>query len=104
MLHLDAVVKHEDLSPKTIVNYLIMVYSMEEYDFSTVHLCKETYSKGNYGTASKQLFYDKAGFVVDSLEIGNKKYFNLRCVLLSGGIQIPGYNQFATLVPYLFSW
>ena len=46
--HLDSVAKNEDISPKTIASYLLLLCSNEEYDFSSAKVSKEILEKGNF--------------------------------------------------------
>ena len=72
-----------------------MLCSQAEYDFDNVKFCKEIIAKGSFGPVCNKLTFDKAAFLMDSLEIGKKKYIDLRRLLLSD-VLIPGYNRLAT--------
>ena len=93
--HLDSVAENEDVSPKTIASYLLLLCSNEEYDFSTAKVSKEIIEKGNFSPLCSQLTADKAAFLLDSLEIGKRKYLELRRTLLSENFTLPGYNKVA---------
>ena len=72
-----------------------MLCSQAEYDFDSAKFCKEIIAKGSFGPVCNKLTCDKAAFLMDSLEIGKKKYIDLRRLLLSD-VQLPGYNRLAT--------
>ncbi|KAI6660554.1 hypothetical protein LOD99_14138 [Oopsacas minuta] len=73
----------------------MMLYSQTEYDFTTTKFCKEIIAMESFGPVCNKLTSDKAAFLMDSLEIGKKKYIDLRRLLLSD-VQLPGYNRLAT--------
>ena len=73
----------------------MMLCSQAEYDFTNAKFCKEIIAKGSFGLVCNNLTCDTAAFLMDSLEIGKKKYINLRSLLLSD-VQLPGYNRIAT--------
>ncbi|KAI6647528.1 hypothetical protein LOD99_8794 [Oopsacas minuta] len=73
----------------------MMLCSQTEYDFTTTKFCKEIIAKGSFGPVCNKLTCDQSAFLMDSLEIGKKKYIDLRCLLLSD-VQLPGYNRLAT--------
>ncbi|KAI6650503.1 hypothetical protein LOD99_7554 [Oopsacas minuta] len=85
----------ENVSSKELSCYLMMLCSQTEYDFTTTKFCKEIIAKGSFGPVCNKLTCDKAAFLMDSLEIGKKKYIDLRRLLLSD-VQLPGYNRLAT--------
>ena len=92
--HLDTVAEQENVSSKELSCYLMMLCSQTEYDFDSASFCKEIITKGSFGPVCNKLTCDKA-FLMDSLEIGKKKYIDLRRLLLSD-VQLPGYNRLAT--------
>ncbi|KAI6651416.1 hypothetical protein LOD99_5223 [Oopsacas minuta] len=95
LTHLEKVAVQENVSSKELSCYLMMLCSQTEYDFTTTKFCKEITAKGSFGPVCNKLTCDKAAFLMDSLEIGNKKYIDLRRLLLSD-VQLPGYNRLAT--------
>ena len=75
----------------------MMLCSQGEYDFDSAKFCKEIIAKGSFGPVCNELTCDKAAFLMDLLEIGKKKYIDLRRLLLSDAdVQLPGYNRLAT--------
>ena len=50
-------------------------------------------SKGNYSPICSTLSYDKAAYLMDTLEIDKLKYIELRRTLLSKGFKLPAYNS-----------
>ncbi|KAI6661186.1 Dna-mediated transposase [Oopsacas minuta] len=95
LTHLEKVAVQENVSSKELSCYLMMLCSQTEYDFTTTKFCKEIIAKGSFGPVCNKLTCDKAAFLMDSLEIGKKKYIDLRRFLLSD-VQLPGYNRLAT--------
>ncbi|KAI6659636.1 hypothetical protein LOD99_14559 [Oopsacas minuta] len=95
LTHLEKVAVQENVSSKELSCYLMMLCSQTEYDFTTTKFCKEIIAKGSFGPVCNKLTCDKAAFLMDSLEIGKKKYIDLRRLLLSD-VQLPGYNRLAT--------
>ena len=95
MSHLYSVAENEDVPPKTIASYLLLLCSNDEHDFSSAKVSREIIEKGNYSPLCSQLSIDKAAFLLDSLEIGKRKYIELRRTLLSENLKIPGYNKVA---------
>ncbi|KAI6661839.1 hypothetical protein LOD99_9791 [Oopsacas minuta] len=83
LTHLEKVVVQENVSSQELSCYLMMLCSQTEYDFTTTKFCKEIIAKGSFGQICNKLTCDKAAFLMDSLEIGKKKYIDLRCLLLS---------------------
>ena len=96
LTHLEAVAKQEDVSSKVLSAYLMMLCSQAEYDFTSAKFCKDIIAKGSFGSVCNKMNCDKAAFLMDSLEIGKKKYIDLRRLLLTDGLQLPGYNRLAT--------
>ena len=95
LTYLDTVAEQENVSSKVLSCYLMMLCSQAEYDFDSAKFCKEIIAKGSFGPVCNKLTCDKAAFLMDSLEIGKKKYIDLRRLLLSD-VQLPGYNRLAT--------
>ena len=93
MSHLKTVAEKELVSPKIIASYLLMLCSQKEHGFTSSKVCKEIISKGNYSPICSTLPYDKAAYLMDFLEIGKLKYIELRRILLSEGLKLPGYNS-----------
>ena len=93
--HVEAVAQHEDCTPKTIAMYLVKLYSSEEHDKGTANVIKEIINTGKFGQLNNKLSLDTSAFLLDSLEIGKSKYIDLRRVLLTESINLPGYNRVA---------
>ncbi|KAI6661263.1 hypothetical protein LOD99_10084 [Oopsacas minuta] len=88
LTHLEKVAVQENVSSKELSCYLMMLCSQTESDFTTTKFCKEIIAKGSFGPVCNELTSDKAAFLMDSLEIGKKKYIDLRRLLLSD-VQLP---------------
>ena len=71
--HLEFVAENEDVTPKTIASYLLLLCSNEEYDFNSAKVSREILEKGNYSPLCSKLSINKATFLLDSLEIRNNK-------------------------------
>ena len=93
--HVEAVAQHEDSTPKTIAIYLVKLYSLEEHDNCIANAMKEVINTGKFGKVNNKLSLDTSAYLLDSLEIGKSKYLDLRRVLLTESIILPGYNSVA---------
>ena len=77
LAHLETVAEQENVSSKELSCYLMMLCSQDEYDFTNAKFCQEIIAKGSFGLVCNKLTCDKAAFLMDSLEIGKKKYIDL---------------------------
>ncbi|KAI6647513.1 hypothetical protein LOD99_8778 [Oopsacas minuta] len=95
-LHLEAVAQREEVSPKMISSYLLLLYSQEEHDVSTANISKNVIAGSHgLGNFNRKLSLDSSCFLLDSLEIGKSKYIDLRRILINEDITLPGYNRVA---------
>ncbi|KAI6656122.1 hypothetical protein LOD99_1455 [Oopsacas minuta] len=73
-LHLEAVAQREEVSPKMISSYLLLLYSQEEHDVSTANISKNVIAGSHgLGNFNRKLSLDSSCFLLDSLEIGKSK-------------------------------
>ena len=66
MKHLESVANNENVTSRTINNYLQMLYSQARFP----KVCKEILSMDTFPPVSPQISCDKAAYLLDSLEIG----------------------------------
>ena len=58
----------------------------------TASICKDI-EKGTFGIEMTKLPLDKASFLVDRLEIGRRKYTEVRRLFLSEDIYLPSFGK-----------
>ncbi|KAI6656143.1 hypothetical protein LOD99_1476 [Oopsacas minuta] len=95
-LHLETVAQREEISPKMISSYLLLLYSQEEHDVSTANISKNVIAGSHgLGNFNRKVSLDSSCFLLDSLEIGKSKHIDLRRILINEDITLPGYNRVA---------
>ena len=84
----------ENTGPKTIAALALQSVCNATYDWESAAISREIAS-GNVGNQSKEFPLEKAAFLFDLLEIGKKKYTDLRRICNSEEIRFPGYVRVA---------
>ena len=85
----------EEVDNKTIASYGLQLVSNLTHDRNTSSFCKEIISTGSFGTANKRIPIDKSTFLIDKLEIGKRKYLDLKRTLKSENVILPSYKDIA---------
>ena len=82
----------ENISPKSLTTYALHLSANEEKDYNTSSISKNL----EYGSfnKSKVLSLDKASYLLDMLEIGRRKYTEMR-LCLTENILFPSYGKVA---------
>ena len=82
----------EGVDTKTIASYALQLVSSSSRDLKTASFCREIISKGSFG---QHFPIDKSAFLLDQLEIGKRKYIELRKLLKSENVHFPPYLDVA---------
>ena len=88
--HISFLADRENTDPKTIAALALQSVCNATYDKESAAISREIAS-GNVGNQSKEFPLEKAAFLFDVLEIGKKKYTDLRRICKSEEIRFPGY-------------
>lgn len=92
---INTIADYENVQPKTIAAYTLQIIANEDQDRNTADSMKELVATGSFGCAFKHLPIDKSVFLLDFLEIGKRKYTNLRRLCKPEKIIFPAYNKLA---------
>ena len=93
LMHIRALANLEHISPKSLTTYALHLLANEEKDYNTASICKNL-EHGAFNT-SKVLSLDKASYLLDMLEIGRRKYTEMRRLCLTENILFPSYGKLA---------
>ena len=86
--------KTEETSPLTIASLAMQLLANEIDNRETSSLAKSMIYDGNFGKdVAKVVPVDKSLFIIDLLEIGRRKYTQLRQLLLPNGVNFPAFNK-----------
>ncbi|KAI6647062.1 hypothetical protein LOD99_8899 [Oopsacas minuta] len=89
------IAENENVHAKTIATYALQLISNEANDQRTANSCKDLLSNGTFACSVKRLPIDKSVFLLDILEIGKRKYTNMRKLCKPENIIFPPYNKVA---------
>ena len=78
--HIHFIAKRESVDAKKIATLSLEILANREYDRKTTKVCKEIISTGTFAPSNCMLAFDKAGALIDILEIGKWKYTQLRLI------------------------
>ena len=81
------------MDSKTIASNGLQLVSNLTHDRKTSSFCKEIISTGSFGTANKRIPIDKSTFLIYKLEIGKRKYLDLKRTLKSENVILPSYKD-----------
>lgn len=85
----------EKVDKKSIVTYALQLISNEEHDKKIPIVCKEIISSGTFANALHQMPLNKSLFLIDLLQIGKRKYNDLRRLCKIENFIFPSYNLVA---------
>ena len=92
---IDTIAHKEEVEPKTIAAYALMLIANVSKDANTSNVCKEIITKGTFANEMRSMPIDKSAFLLDLLEIGRRKYTNFRRLCKSEQITFPSYSKLA---------
>ena len=92
--HITFIAGRESVDPKRIASMTLEIFANR--DRKTSGTCKEIISTGNYAPSSCILNFDKAAALIDILEIGKRKYTELRLLCKPEGFIIPTYKKISS--------
>ena len=78
-----------------LISYVVQLISNVVHDRKLSQVCSVILDTGTFAQPQKQLSIDKSAFLLDSPEIGKRKYTNLRKLCKSEGIIFPSYDEIA---------
>ena len=93
--HIQFIANREGVEDKDIATYALKLISNVEHDRKVSHVCSEILDTGTFSLPQKQLSIDKSAFLLDCLEIGKRKYSNIRKLCKPEGIIFPSYDKIA---------
>ena len=93
--HIQFVANSEGVDEKEIATLALQLISNVEHDRMVSQVCSVILDTGTFAQPQRQLSIDKSAFLLDSLEIGKRKYKNLRKLCKSEGIIFPSYDKIA---------
>ena len=73
---IDSFVIKEEVDPKKIATYALMLISNLSKDVNTSSVCKQIIAKGSFSNETNPMPIDKSALLLDLLEIGRRKYTN----------------------------
>ena len=95
--HIQFIASRKGIDEKDIATYALKLISNVEHDRKVSHICSEILDTGTFAQPQKQLSISKSAFLLDILEIGKRKYSNMRKLCKSDGIFFPSYDKIAFL-------
>ena len=93
--HIDFIAERESVTAKQIAAMSLELIANKEYDRKTSEFCKKIVETGAFPETNHKLQFDKAAALMDILEIGKRKYTELRVICKPEGFTIPTYNKLA---------
>ena len=91
--HINFIAKRESVDAKKIATLSLEILAQREYDRKTTKVCKEIISTGTFAPSNCILVFDKAAALIDILEIGKRKYTQLRLICKPEGFIVPTYRK-----------
>ena len=92
---IDSFAIKEEVDPKIIATYALMLISNLSKDVNTSNVCKQIIAKGSFANEINSMPIDKSAFLLDLLEIGRRKYTNFKRLCKSENIIFPSYFKLA---------
>ena len=93
--HIQFIANSEGVDEKEIASLALQLISNVEHDRKVSQVCSVILDTGTFAHPQKELSIDKSAFLLDCLEIGKRKYKNLRKLCKSEGIIFPSYDKIA---------
>ena len=90
-----SIAKLENVEVKTIATYALQLVSRIVRDHETANSRRTLIADGTFISAIRHLSIDKSLFLLDFLEIGKRKYTNMRKLCQPENIMFPPYNKIA---------
>ena len=91
--HIDFIAERESVTAKQIAAMSLELIANKDYDRKTSEFCKKIVETGPFPETNHKLQFDKAA--ADILEIGKRKYTELRVICKPEGFTIPTYSKLA---------
>ena len=91
--HINFIAKRESVDAKKIATLSLEILAQREYDRKSTKVCKEIISTGAFAPSNCILVFDKAAALIDILEIGKRKYIQLRLICKPEGFIVPTYRK-----------
>ena len=96
LIHLiETLAVKEDVDTKTIAAYALQLVSSSINDRSTSAFCKQIVSKGTFGNGIN-FPIAKSTFLLDQMEIGKRKFIELRKIFKSENVILPPYLEISS--------
>ena len=92
---IDSFATKEEVDPKIIATYALMLISNLSKYVNTSSVCKQIIAKGSFASEKNSMPIDKSAFLLDLLEIGRRKYTNFKRLCKSENIIFPSYSKLA---------
>ena len=94
--HIQFIANSEGVDEKEIASLALQLISNVEHDRKVSQVCSVILDTSTFAQPSqKELSIDKSTFLLDCLEIGKRKYKNLRKLCKLDGIIFPSYDKIA---------
>ena len=93
--HIRYIADRERVEEKDIASLALKLISTIVHDRKVSKVCTEILQTGTFSNSYKQLPIDKSAFLLDILEIGKRKYSNIRKLCKPEGIIFPSYDHIA---------
>ena len=90
-----SVAENENVDARTIATYTLQLLASAIGDKKTANSCKELLTNGTFACTLNSMHFDKSVFLLDFLEIGKRKYTNMRKLCKTENIIFPSYNRIA---------
>ena len=92
---IDSFAVKEEVDPKIIATYALMLISILSKYVNTSSVYKQIIAKGSFANEIIPMPIDKLAFMLDLLEIGRRKYTNFKRLCKSENIIFPSYSKLA---------
>ena len=93
--HIRYIADRERVEEKDIASLALKLISTIVHDRKVSKVSTEILQTGTFSNSYKQLPIDKSAFLLDILEIGKRKYSNIRKLCKPEGIIFPSYDHIA---------
>ena len=93
--HIRYIANRERVEEKDIASLALKLISTIVHDRKVSKVCTEILQTGTFSNSYKQLPIDKSAFLLDILEIGKRKYSNIRKLCKPVGIIFLSYDHIA---------
>ena len=90
---IDIIATKEETDRKTIASYVLQLISNELYDKKVPIVCKEIIRSGTFSKTLPHMPLPKSVFLIDHLQIGKRKYNELRRLCKTENFVFPIYND-----------